>query len=137
MKTIYLIACASKKLNRRAKAEDLYDSDLFRKSLAYAHQMRPAGVFILSAKHGLVQLDAQIAPYNLTLNKMSASAVKAWSDIVFRQLQSRTEVEKDHFVFLAGDKYRRYLVPRLGSVEVPMEGLAIGRQLQFLKRHLA
>jgi hypothetical protein len=68
---------------------------------------------------------------------MSKPQVKAWSDMVFGQLKRRTDVEKDHFVFLAGIKYRRYLVPRLRSVEVPMEGLGIGEQLQFLKRHLA
>jgi Family of unknown function (DUF6884) len=134
--TIALIACASKKRNRRAKAEDLYDSELFRKSLAYAKQMQPAAIFILSAKHGLVQLDDLITPYDVTLNKMSRAQAKAWSDRVLDQLRSRTNVEKDHFVVLAGDRYRRDLVPELRSVEVPMEGLGIGKQLQFLKRQL-
>lgn len=136
MKTFVLVSCASKKLNHRAKAEDLYVSDLFRKSLAYAREMRPAGIFILSAKHGLVRPDAQIDPYNVTLNAMSVSEAKAWSDNVFGQLLKHTDVEHDHFVFLAGDRYRRFLVERLHSVSVPMEGLQIGKQLQFLKTHL-
>jgi hypothetical protein len=137
MKTIFLIACASKKLNHRAKAEDLYVSDLFRKSLAYARKMKAGAVFILSAKYNLIRLDKQIEPYDVTLNEMSLPDVKAWSDVVFGQLQRRTDVKKDHFVFLAGDKYRRYLVQRLGSVEVPMEGLKIGEMLHFLSNHLA
>ena len=136
IRTIVLIACASKKLDHPARAEELYNSDLFRKSLAYAKQMGPAAVYILSAKHGLVLPDDQIAPYNVTLNKMSRADAKAWSDRVFGQLQNHTNVEKDHFVFLAGDRYRRDLASRLRSVEVPMEGLGIGKQLQFLKRHL-
>lgn len=137
MNTIVLIACASKKLNHRARAEDLYVSDLFRKSLAYARQMRPVAVFILSATHGLVRPDDQIDPYDVTLNTMSSAEIRAWSDGVFGQLQRHTDVKHDRLFFLAGDKYRRYLVPRLHTVEVPMEGLGIGQQLQFLKRHLA
>ena len=66
-------------------------------------------------------------PYNVTLNKMSLAEVKAWSENVFGQLQRHTDVERDHFVFLAGDTYRQYLVPRLCSVEVPMEGLTMTR----------
>lgn len=136
MKTIVLVSCASKKLNHRSKAEDLYVSDLFRKSLAYARQMRPAGIFILSAKHGLVRPDDQIDPYDVTLNTMSLAGAKAWSYKVFDQLQRHADVKHDHFVFLAGDRYRRFLVPRLHSVAVPMAGLQFGKQLQFLKRHL-
>ena len=136
MNTIVLISCASEKLSHPAKAEDLYVSDLFRKSLAYARQMQATAVFILSAKHGLVQPDDEIDPYDVTLNKMSRADQTTWSDIVFGQLQSRTDVENDHFVFFAGDRYRRDLVPRLRSVEVPMEGLRIGEQLRWLKSRL-
>jgi hypothetical protein len=134
--TIVLIACGSKKLNHRAKAEDLYVSRLFCQSLAYARTLRPAAIFILSAKHGLVQLEDQISPYNVALNAKARATTRAWSERVFRQLQSRTDVMRDHFVFLAGDRYRQDLLPRLRSVEVPMEGLGIGEQLQFLKSHL-
>jgi hypothetical protein len=139
MKTIYLIACSRRKLKHRAKAEDLYVGDLFQKSLAYARKMKAGAVFILSAKYKLVQPRKRIDPYDLTLKKMSLPDVKAWSDIVFRQLKSRTDVRKDHFVILAGERYRRFLVETLpaNSFDVPMEGLGIGKQLQFLKRHLA
>ena len=123
VKTIVLVSCASKKLNHRARAQDLYVSELFRKSLAYARTLRPAAVFILSAKHGLVRPDEQIDPYDVTLNKMSLAEVRAWSDGVFGQLQQHTDADYDRFVFLAGDRYRRSLVPRLRSVDVPMEGL--------------
>ncbi len=37
-----------------------------------------------------------------------------------------------HRPFLAGLKCRKFLVPQLASYEVPMQGLVIGRQLQFL-----
>lgn len=136
MNTIVLVSCASKKLGCRARAEDLYVSDLFQKSLAYARRLRPAAIFILSAKHGLVQPDEQIDPYNETLNTMRPPEIMAWSERVLDQLRKRADVEQDHFVFLAGDKYRRYLLPRLRSVDVPMEGLRIGEQLSWLNGRL-
>lgn len=135
MNTVVLVSCASKKLGVRAR-EDLYVSDLFRKSLAYARRLRPADIFILSAKHGLVQPDEQIDPYNETLNTMLPPEIMRWSERVFDQLRTHADVEHDHFVFLAGDKYRRYLLPRLRSADVPMEGLRIGEQLSWLNSHL-
>lgn len=136
MKTVVLVSCASKKQNHPAKAENLYISDLFRKSLLYARQLHPTSIFILSAKYGLIGPDEAIAPYDVTLNKMSVAEIEAWSDGVFRQLEANADVERDHFVFLAGDKYRRLLVPRLRSVEVPMAGLPIGKQLSWLSNRL-
>jgi hypothetical protein len=133
---IVLISCASRKLQHRAKAADLYVSHLFRLSLAFARKLRPEALFILSAKHGLLHPDHEVDPYDLTLNRMSTREVRAWSDMVFDALLQRTNVERDHFIFLAGDRYRRFLEPRLRSVETPMAGLRIGKQLQYLKRHL-
>lgn len=136
MSTVVLVSCASKKLGVRARAEDLYVSDLFQKSLAYARSLRPTAIFILSAKHGLVPPDQQVDPYNETLNEMRPPEIMAWSERVFEQLRTQVDVEHDHFVFLAGDKYRRYLLPRLRSVDVPMEGLRIGEQLSWLNSRL-
>jgi cytoplasmic iron level regulating protein YaaA (DUF328/UPF0246 family) len=99
--------------------------------------MRPAAVFILSAKYGLVQPTDEIEPYDVTLNTMSVAQVKAWSEQVFGQLKASADVERDHFIFLAGMRYRQHLVPKLRSVAVPMEHLGIGQQLQFLKSRLA
>lgn len=137
MKSVVLIACASSKLPFAAKARDLYRSDLFQKSFAYAESRHPDAVFILSAKHGLVHPDEVLEPYDLTLNTMSTRDIAAWAERVFAQLQTRTDVQHDHFVFLAGDRYRRFLASRLGSVEVPLHGLRIGQQLQWLTRHSA
>jgi hypothetical protein len=40
------------------------------------------------------------------------------------------------FLILAGQKYRKNLVPDLPSCEIPMAGLGIGEQLHFLKTQL-
>jgi hypothetical protein len=133
MKKIVLISCVSKKLTYEARAEDLYVSPLFKFNLRYAKQLNPDAIYILSAKHGLLELDVKIEPYDTTLNEMRVAERKIWSDKVLEQLALRTDLQRDHFVFLAGQNYRKYVVPRLASFEAPMEGMRIGRQLQKLK----
>jgi hypothetical protein len=132
---IILISCASKKLPTRSKAKDLYISTLFDLNLRFAYSMNPDAVYILSAKHGLLNLETEIDPYNLTLNNMTQREIKEWALKVISQLDAVADLSNDHFIFLAGDKYRKYLVPSLRSYEVPLEGLPIGKQLQFLKRN--
>lgn len=136
MRKIILISCVSKKLSHKASARHLYISPLFKKNLAYAQRLNPDAIFVLSAKFGLVDLDQEIEPYDLTLNTMSADQIKVWAVRVLTQLSERADLSQDHFVFLAGTKYRKYLLPKLNYYEVPMEGLSIGKQLQFLTDHI-
>ena len=136
MKKIVLISCVSKKLPHPASAQDLYVSPLFRLNLQYARKLQPDAIYVLSAKHGLLDLNTEIEPYNLTLNDMATRQVQAWAEQVLEQIKQRADLSKDHFVFLAGLKYRKFLVPRLASYEVPMQGLTIGRQLQFLSERV-
>ena len=136
MRKIVLISCVSKKRSQPCKARDLYVSDLFKKELIYAERLEPDLMFVLSAKYGLVDLDDEIEPYDLTLNTMPASEIKKWAVDVLRQLSLRADLENDQFVFLAGAKYRKYLVPYIAHVEIPFEGLTIGRQLHQLSEQM-
>ena len=115
--------------------KDLYVSPLFVGSLRYARALAPDTIFMLSAKHGLLGLNEDIEPNDLTLRNMSAVQVRVWAADVLAQLRKRTDLEQDHFVFLAGDRYRKYLMPHMVSCEVPMQGLGIGRQLRHLAEH--
>jgi hypothetical protein len=133
MKKIILISCASKKLTYKSKAEDLYISTLFRFSLTYAKKLKPNNIFILSAKYGLLNLDDEIATYNETLNNKSTSDVKIWAEKVVIELEKLTNLENDQFIFFAGKKYREYILPHVKNYEIPLKGLRIGEQLQFLK----
>lgn len=110
----------------------MYISPLFKKNLAYAQRLKPSNIFILSAKYGLVGLDDVIEPYDLTLNKMSSNEVRSWAKRVLDQLERKTDLDDDQFIFLAGDKYRKYLIPHIRHFKVPLEGLPIGKQLQRL-----
>ena len=134
MQKIVLISCVKKKLSVPAKAMYLYTSTLFRSNLHYATLLKPDAIFILSAKYGLLELQQVIEPYEMTLNKMSETATIAWSRRVLAALRQKADLSSDLFIFLAGANYRKYLIPELAHVEIPLEGLSFGRQLQELKR---
>jgi len=131
---IVLIACVSKKVPHRAKAKDLYDSTLFNLNLKYAQKLAPAAIYILSAKYGLVPLEEEIDPYEQTLNNMPARDIKAWAQRVLGQLRAVTSIDDTEFIFLAGNNYRKHLLPHLNHYQLPLEGLRIGEQLQRLKQ---
>ena len=85
MSKIVFISCVSKKLDKKAKAEDLYISPLFKMNLIYAKSLSPSKIFILSAKYGLLNLEDIISPYDLTLNTMKITEVKSWAEKVRKQ----------------------------------------------------
>ena len=131
---IVLISCVAMKNNHPCAAREMYISPLFRGAYAYAKNiLRADKVFILSAKYGLIGEDELIEPYNETLNTKSDHEIRIWADNVYAKLQQQTDVTRDEFVFLAGERYRKYLVAKLANVEVPLQGLGIGKQLAFYK----
>jgi hypothetical protein len=136
MKKIVLISCAAKKDTGTRKAKDLYLSDLFKKNLEYGQSLNPDKIFILSAKHNLLPLDKVIDPYDLTLNNFKNKELIQWTDKTVEQLSRESDLQKDKFIILAGAKYRKFLEGHLNNKEIPMKGLTIGRQLQFLTNEL-
>ena len=136
VKKVVLISCVSKKLNYKARAEDLYISPLFRYSLAYSRKLKPDAIFILSAKYGLIDLDEIIEPYDETLIGKKAEEIKKWSENVIGQISGRYDLKKDKFIFLVGANYRKYILPHVVDYEIPLKGLGIGEQLSFLKNEI-
>lgn len=138
---IGLVACGKVKRDRAVPARELYTSSLFQKASAYAAKNYDFW-YILSAKHHLLDPERMIAPYDVTLKRMNAAQRRAWATEVCRQLREQyplsaaTHVE---FYFHAGMNYRRYLVDCLRSngfvSHAPLEGLAIGKQLQWYSEH--
>lgn len=126
-----------KKLTRPALAKDLYISTLFKGVYAYAQTFEPDAIFVLSAKYGLLPINKRIQPYELTLKSMSTDAVRQWASRVLTQIEKVADLQRDHFIILAGKDYRRFLVPHLHSYEIPLEGLDFGNQLKRLKELLA
>ena len=132
MVKIVLISCVSKKLNHKSKAQDLYVSPLFQKNLRYAKSLNPDKIFILSAKYGLLSLTDEVEPYDKTLNKMTSNEIKEWTNSVLKQLQKVSDLDNEEFIFLAGNNYRKFLLPHIKNYKIPMLGLGIGKQLKWL-----
>jgi hypothetical protein len=136
MEKIILISCASKKLENKAKAKDIYSSPLFKLNIRYALSLKPDKIFILSAKYGLLDLEQEIEPYNLTLNNLKDPQIKNWATRVLEELEKKADLKQDEFIFLAGEKYRKYLTPQIINYKIPLKGLGIGKQLKFLKESI-
>lgn len=140
MAHIYLISCVAEKAAQACAAKDLYQSTLFRLSRAFAEKyVDPRNGdrwYILSAWWGLLDPEDEIAPYDLTLNKMSKADRQRWAAYVIEQLERIPGVENACLVFLAGSRYREFLLPWAGArAEIPLQGLKIGEQLSWLKGH--
>jgi hypothetical protein len=135
---VYLVSCVSKKRKGPCEARDLYISEWFLKARAYVEATHSPWR-ILSAKYGLVAPDQVVGWYDETLNHMDRQARKEWAEWVIGQMKDSLP-SVPSVVLFAGVRYREFLMDSLGArfqnVEVPMEGLGIGKQLQFLSHGL-
>ena len=139
MKTIILISCAAKKAKEKSKAEDLYISPLFKKSLAYAKTLTTTdNIYILSAKHHLLPLDKVIAPYDVSLQKdVTRKEDRAkWGTKVIEELKKVANIEEDKFIILAGKNYVVPIENSLSNLELPLKGKGIGQMLKFLNQKI-
>jgi hypothetical protein len=137
VETVCLVSCVGAKRATLAPAKDLYQSDWFIKARAYVEAVGSRW-YILSAKYGLVHPDEVIAPYEQTLNTMGVSERRGWACVVREQMDKQMP-DATRIVVLAGQRYREFLMDylrgRTGTVEVPMAGLGIGKQLSWLRSH--
>jgi hypothetical protein len=141
-KTIFLVSCVKTKLNRPAEARDLYISPWFKKARAYVElRMKPGDKwFILSALHCLVTPEQVLAPYEKRLSQNSSKGEsERWAGAVWDKLRPIID-NGDRVVILAGQAYRRTIIDRIrmcgAYVEIPMDGLQFGPQLEWLGRQL-
>lgn len=141
---IILIACVSKKGSKKAKAKDLYISQLFKSSLAYANKQNPDKIFILSALHHLLDINQEIEPYNVTLSNVPKAKRKPglivlsseekilWGKKVIEQLKTQTDLLNDEFTILAGMEYIKPMKDYISKLNNPLIGLRQGERIKFL-----
>jgi len=132
-KLIGLISCVSKKKPYPAKAKELYDSPLFIKAKEFAEK-RLDKYYILSAKHGLLDPDQVIDPYDESLDKKDVNTRKIWAKEVFEKLVPLLG-DNDKIVLLAGKLYRQFLEELIKKnnipYKVPLCKYRIGEQLKW------
>jgi len=134
-----LISCTKKKADRRCSARELYSaSPFFRKALSVAEAVSDK-VYVLSAKHGLVELSDHLSPYEKTLVGASRKIQKEWSEKVYESLKrTRSYRETGTILWFAGMDYRRYLSEKIREdgkrSVIPLEGLSQGPQGARLKK---
>jgi len=133
---VALISCVKSKRKGCHRAKDLYTSPLFRFAWAYASHHFDK-VYILSAKHGLLDPNQRIRSYDITLTSMLITERKHWARRVASELQ-RLVTDDTEIHLLCGQKYREFLPPLLPQLKfiAPLEGLGIGYQLQWYKAKL-
>lgn len=134
MVRIGFVACSKTKSARRRPAAALYTSTLFRKSLLAAID-RSEKVYILSAKHGLLDCNDVIEPYDVTLKRMKRAERIAWGERTGPQLEAVLRPH-DTAVFLCGEEYLaplRHDLDRLkATIEDPLGALSLGPRLSLL-----
>ncbi|WP_338452541.1 hypothetical protein R4Z09_12070 [Niallia oryzisoli] len=137
---IALVSCTKQKKEFPCSAEEMYmPSTLFKKITSYIKQTDIDDWYILSAKYGLLNKNTIISPYDVTLVTMIAEERREWADRVGEELISEFTNQPEIY-FFAGEKYRQYLVPILENAgskcHVPLKGMQIGEQLQYLSNQI-
>ena len=134
---IVLLMCGGNKVNYTTKAELLYTSLRFIKSLQYAKTLtQPENIFILSAEHHLVSLNKRLAPYDKSLYDMEDSFVRLWAKKVLTALKKLTNFNTNTFMFLTDEIYSKYVISRLKRVELPLNDMSHDEQLNYFNARL-
>jgi hypothetical protein len=134
-----LVGCVKSKQAGAAPARELYTSPLFRGRRAWVERSCDSW-FILSAKHGLVEPDRVLSPYDETLTDLPRAARRAWSVGVLQALkQALGDVSGVVIELHAGSAYLNHglvagLRERGAVLERPVQGLSLGQQLAFYKQ---
>ena len=137
---VYLISCCGDKGERQA-ARTLYRSQWYIAARTWVESRAPWAWFIMSAKHGLLDPSAVIAPYDLQLHELAHTDRQLWAANLVDELHQAAGgtdgLQDRQVVILAGVVYRKDVIELLwrkgAAVQVPLYGLGIGEQLYWLK----
>jgi hypothetical protein len=117
-------------------ARELYISALFEGRRAFVEQSCSEW-WILSALHGLVHPQQVLAPYDVTLKDAGRRERREWSRRILAAMDEQTALRPGDVAEIhAGSEYRDWglvdgLLAQGVTVEIPTEGMPLGRQLAF------
>ena len=136
---IVLVGCVKSKRPGTHRAEDLYDSRLFRGRRSYARANADRW-FILSALYGLLPPERAVHSYERAMTSLSRSERRVWSEAVLCDLEKLVgSLHLAEFEIHAGVDYIRWglidgLRQRGAEVALPLEHRSFGEQLQWYAR---
>ncbi len=138
-RSVTLISCVEQKLDQRAPAKDLYNSQWWKAARKYA-ELNEHNWYALSARHGVVHPETELDPYDETLKGKPIGHRRQWAEKVSDQLGAIADPGAE-IKFYTGRLYREFVVPklltmpeRLWTAQTPLAGLqGIGYQLQYFK----
>ncbi|MEU5137075.1 DUF6884 domain-containing protein [Streptomyces californicus] len=129
---IVVVGCGKAKQDRRVTAGAMYTGSFHGSCRETAKALLRDGgrQYILSAAHGLLDLSAEIDPYDITVNDPGSVS----SDFVQAQVRDRG-IETAEVTVLAGSKYVTLARPSWPGLDAPLAGSAgIGEMKQRLSR---
>lgn len=100
---IGFITCGKSKRPERCKAKHLYSSPLSKNKQLYLKVLYPnIDIYILSAKHGVLNLDDVIDPYDTELPRRDCEQKTLWKTKVLKQLK---QFDNDEDIIFLGAKH--------------------------------
>jgi len=121
---LVIVGCGRGKLDHPAPAGELYTGQQFRACMTAARALTtPDRIRILSAAHGLLDLDEVTAPYDVTL-----ASVGAVTPYQLRADAERSGLLEEPVILLAGAAYTHLARSVWPAAQTPLAGLAIGKQ---------
>lgn len=117
---LLLLACSGTKLDRPAPAIDLYQGVMYESYRAHVRGGAAPNVLILSARHGFLSPDTEIAPYDERMTPQRADQMLADLPTYLRVTAWPAHV--DNVMLAGGKEYRRVMraaVARQYHAELP------------------
>ncbi|MGW5277218.1 DUF6884 domain-containing protein [Streptomyces sp. NPDC004044] len=126
---LVVIPCGSRKLGRSARAADMYVGSYHRACRKAADALQPDRLLILSARHGLLDLDDVIEPYDTPHG--AADAITAQD--LLKQAAMRDIVLLDPVVALGGARHVSLVRTIWPHARTPLAGTrGMGEQMSRL-----
>jgi len=123
-KKVGLISCSRRKKEYSCLARELYsESERFVQALHYVEDPKNGydKNFIVSGRHGLVELDSFLSPYDCDLREFPLSVQAAWARFIV-QLLIREGIDENTLVIVhADDLYKTLLISALLERDIPVE----------------
>tara|TARA_R110002020_G_scaffold444791_1_gene656428 strand:- start:88 stop:453 length:366 start_codon:yes stop_codon:yes gene_type:complete len=120
VKKIVLISCTLEKLDCKSKVKDLYSPSLnFNKHLDIAKSLSPDKILVISAKHHVLELEEEIEPYDMSIDKFSGNKQIDWGIEVIKQLKNKKiNLEYDEIFTILPDIYLRLIKPYIKKLKL-------------------